>query len=701
MDFTFRRPSQKPLKVAQLWQLTSLSAGERLEYENNLQQVTYTSVPEQLLWQLAVPDIPPLPECFTMATHGSRPSPRSQSPTPSFASYGGVLGIGTYGLPATPSTLGTNDASTSSAGPISHDPSGSSNAKGKGKAIANPNRNGSSNGDDNDYGNGNALGNGTSIFHEPSSSNSAKGKGKAIPIVNRNENENGTLDGTPRKTRSGTLNGHKNGSSSKTGGGPSSGHSKLWNSALNHKNGSSSKTWDSPFGHKHGSSSKTWDSPFGHKHGSLSKTWGSTFGHKNGSSSKTGDGTLYGNGHLLSKTDDRIPRDGPEHTTSVSSMRPYPQGNIIPTLGSDVNRFDELGLPRSDIACPSQKGSGIVSEVEALYLAEHKISNPQDETGKRKRDGSCNEGSPKRSKKLQTITSKCSVAEPGSTPILKLPEKLMDRIFEELNILSRIKLGLTSRHFLTICAKNLQNLSASNLGPWSGESVICVGSAVNRSDYPPNLFSDPQLANIFTPRSPNSGISLYTFSSRYCDCVPAMPELPVYSNCGFLSSKAFNDEFFNLPLPLLSEMINILCPTMEDFYTPDKRWILRNLTTKETVNLSGIAIKQHFISGPHAFYMGFGDVLMNRVCWSSYDAYDISTDPVKPRHRGAWAGHRFEITTVDMHKEAVEKELREARAASKIVKKWKDVTRAAQEEIVYSWVLEYGSKWKDAIANRY
>ncbi|KAH6973831.1 hypothetical protein BKA56DRAFT_620029 [Ilyonectria sp. MPI-CAGE-AT-0026] len=73
-------------------------------------------------------------------------------------------------------------------------------------------------------------------------------------------------------------------------------------------------------------------------------------------------------------------------------------------------------------------------------------------------------------------------------------------------------------------------------------------------------------------------------------------------------------------------------------------WILRNLTTKEFVRLEAIALKPELIHGPKIDVLGFGEIVMSRICWpTSSSASKGDTTNIS---KGVWAGHCFDITTL-------------------------------------------------------
>jgi hypothetical protein len=51
-------------------------------------------------------------------------------------------------------------------------------------------------------------------------------------------------------------------------------------------------------------------------------------------------------------------------------------------------------------------------------------------------------------------------------------------------------------------------------------------------------------------------------------------------------------------------------------------------------------------------------------------------------HRGVWAGHRFDITTLARHEQDTKERI------------WEDVSQKVAAEIASIWESEYGSDWR-------
>ena len=109
-------------------------------------------------------------------------------------------------------------------------------------------------------------------------------------------------------------------------------------------------------------------------------------------------------------------------------------------------------------------------------------------------------------------------------------------------------------------------------------------------------------------------------------------------------------------------------------------WILRNLSKYEYVREE--AVKVASMEGTADIFsseIGFGQVLLSRICWSTDDSCAMCYD--KDIHRGVWAGDRFDITTIN---QVVVKDSG---------KQWTDVSDEVEKEMTEIWVSEYGKKW--------
>ncbi|EEQ34207.1 hypothetical protein McanMca71_004997 [Microsporum canis] len=279
--------------------------------------------------------------------------------------------------------------------------------------------------------------------------------------------------------------------------------------------------------------------------------------------------------------------------------------------------------------------------------------------------------------------------------LIYLPAEIHRGIIDKLDLLDIIHLGLTSRYFLRLLANHLRLITTRNLGKWAGESILCLGDVIEQDDFPPAVFKDPHLQYIFAPELDKLIDTEHPTLLEYLrECGPVFPlSVPSPLDCGFLHSEGFNDEFYTLPVTVISEMIDLLCPSPSDFYPTDAHWVLRNLTTKEYALLDEPYGQRH-----QKACFGLGDLILLRTCWSSKPPAGLQVDDKKPIHRGIWAGHRFEIVQLYNHNREMISESRDnerrRRLGVPIEKTWKDATASLLNELSGLWARECGRYWE-------
>jgi hypothetical protein len=240
------------------------------------------------------------------------------------------------------------------------------------------------------------------------------------------------------------------------------------------------------------------------------------------------------------------------------------------------------------------------------------------------------------------------------------------------------------------------------LGQWAGQSIICVGEEGRPGDYPAaTLFSQEEEIEVsqyvytsetgyVTPRN------LYLFArDNYTEIEKLIMQGMEF--CGdppFFASRLESCEHCNLDKEFPWEDYDSISyqykkvadPQLGRFCPVEKSWILRNLTTKQFVRSEGIALRPDFIGGPHIKILGFGHVVLSRICWSSDS--NTGLDYKGNIHRGIWAGHSFDITTVDRHEEAIKND-----------QGWEDISEEVAEELAEIWGSKYGFDWSRKVIN--
>lgn len=111
--------------------------------------------------------------------------------------------------------------------------------------------------------------------------------------------------------------------------------------------------------------------------------------------------------------------------------------------------------------------------------------------------------------------------------------------------------------------------------------------------------------------------------------------------------------------------------------------VLRNLTTREYMRNALVPRSEY----GNFERIGLGEVLLARISWSPTEdnSGDTSMSYSGGIHRGVWAGHRFDIITLE--------EMEGLDEAAE----WKDVSEDVAREIDAIWTSEYEEEWVEAV----
>ncbi|KAH7116373.1 hypothetical protein EDB81DRAFT_952980 [Dactylonectria macrodidyma] len=319
---------------------------------------------------------------------------------------------------------------------------------------------------------------------------------------------------------------------------------------------------------------------------------------------------------------------------------------------------------------------------------------PVDRHAKRKVNGEVLACPSRHHKRTKTKGSDDGTETDHSITLSGLPKEVHQLIFIYIEFIEDIIcIGLTSRYFWAIGREHMHDYYTSFRGQWAGENIVCVGEDVEPNDFPPRLFSVEELDEL---RHKTIDIP---YDDDYPDEVayPAVPftlyhltfpgmsdmeedidlrteSLRIYFHCR--ERGRYKDPVFQLTR---SEMV-----VKESTYFPqDQPWILRNLTTKEFVCSEAIALKPEFIHGPNIEVLGFGEIVMSRICWSTSSS--VSMSDTTNISKGVWAGHCFDITTLARHDD-------ETKGVG-----WSDVSNEVTSEIASLWESEYGTDWRETV----
>jgi hypothetical protein len=196
------------------------------------------------------------------------------------------------------------------------------------------------------------------------------------------------------------------------------------------------------------------------------------------------------------------------------------------------------------------------------------------------------------------------------------------------------------------------------MAPWAGKRLICAGDYQEPNDLPRCLRNNKDESESDGSEVESADLKLnFYFNQKYRKIKPSR----------------------NLPQPVLQALTLSGCSI--DF-PEHMSWVLCNLTTQGYVRAEALPCHPSYPCGPDLPIIGFGEVLLSHICWSSDPSTAMRGNPI---HRGRWAGHRFKITTID---EVAGKE------------GWKDVSDRVVNKIETVWTDEFGKAWKEKLMYR-
>ena len=287
-----------------------------------------------------------------------------------------------------------------------------------------------------------------------------------------------------------------------------------------------------------------------------------------------------------------------------------------------------------------------------------------------------------------------------------LPVEILDQIFRHLDVYGVfvLGLGLQNRYFWKLAERCILADWTSSYGCWAGKGIVCIGDYSVPGDDPPDLLlteidknelrvgiyeseleEEDSLSDDDLNESLSGPVNLYRLSLARYRTVKEDESSPNWRP--LLGHASEDGEWDRLPRGLRVQIACELRSKGSDLYPEDQQWILRNLTTREYVRSEAIAIKPECIQGPYIKGVGFGEVVWSRICWSADPSCSMAnTDNI---HRGPWAGHCFDITTLDRHLQRSPYS-----DSSDGGSEWKDISEEMATWVEKIWRSEFGSDWR-------
>ena len=298
-----------------------------------------------------------------------------------------------------------------------------------------------------------------------------------------------------------------------------------------------------------------------------------------------------------------------------------------------------------------------------------------------------------------TADDKNSVSIPNNPcRLLDLPVELLDLVFQHLDIESTFFLGLQSPHLWTIARRRIRLHVMTAHGQWAGSRIMCAGGYAEPTDVPPDTLTTTEKGEL------QQGLSFGKMSGEDDDDSTHVVPCPInVYNLARARYQEMEVDPLNFTISLVGRAVQLgewrrlpdsfrqqvhdemdQCSRRDLLYPEEgQTWILRNLTTREYVRPEAIALKPEYIHGPKIECFGFGEVVLSRISWSSCPSCGIADAP--DLYRGVWAGHRFDITTLERH-ERGEKGV-----------EWKNISEEVNEWVDYLWGMEFGNEWQEEL----
>lgn len=238
-------------------------------------------------------------------------------------------------------------------------------------------------------------------------------------------------------------------------------------------------------------------------------------------------------------------------------------------------------------------------------------------------------------------------------------------------------LGFTNQYLWDIARIHIRAYHASYFGGWAGVKIAGLGDEDAPTDWPADLFTENEKKELEKSQGvPDPDGSKF---KRFNDL--ALPGWDSYNMVCHCCRRPFFCEPDAEAVRAKAPGTGMLGTTLSDFrsFMPsDREWVLRNLTTREFVRSGALVYNERAVSGPWMARPGFGEVLVSRICRSPNPSGCIME-----LQRGIWAGHRFDITTMDRFPDHARPE-----------QGWKDVGEEVAEEVATIWEQRFGREWR-------
>lgn len=235
--------------------------------------------------------------------------------------------------------------------------------------------------------------------------------------------------------------------------------------------------------------------------------------------------------------------------------------------------------------------------------------------------------------------------------ILNAPLELLDMIVAELPDGDLLALACTCASMLDLAVRHIRRRIQSRAGAWVGQEIACTGTYLQ--DLPANFLKDDlayQSVGMPAPLPNEQGRRRFPHHGMAPARSMNWRALSMYDQAAKLDREAWLKE---LSIRTEAEGESSVARTiieqtlsLQNLYRQDRSWVLRNLDTKEFVRCYTGKDCRGYVeaSGDSAQPLKLDYALLCRISWTDSDGREYKFNQVQ---RGVWAGHRFEIVSLD------------------------------------------------------
>ncbi|EED85161.1 predicted protein [Postia placenta Mad-698-R] len=273
----------------------------------------------------------------------------------------------------------------------------------------------------------------------------------------------------------------------------------------------------------------------------------------------------------------------------------------------------------------------------------------------------------------------CRMQKPGpfirteALGYMNLPAELLYIIYSHIyNLCDAISLTITNERLASVGHSRVYELLCALHSSWAGDRIVCLGDYMTDDDLPPGMISQDELKSLYAAANPkDDDLSIYDVAIN--NFAPVSLEGQRWShhlhynpstNSCLRDYSRHRDYLFRMS------------PNYASSTPEEDKWSLCNLTKHEYVRADiiamklGVGMRGPFIEGR---LFRLEQIFFSLICWSSDESTSMRYQA--DLHRGAWAGDRIAINTLNWLSPPLDSGV------------WKDITIPVFKRLVdiYDW----------------